>query len=547
MRSHLRTHHPNMGLQEVKSILQSASDSVFNGIVRERCPFCLTYPAATPAQFISHVGKHMEEVAHAAIPMSLITEDTGSIEESLTSENTESIKNTENTDDLEQVGGDPAESSKVADPQSLTDPPLGDRSLSLLQVNHDVTNLVENLNEVLENNEDAALNTTLVITQLMAIGAALSGLHTWQSTESKVAKAAPQLKENVGLSIRVCQILVILIGSKLSGSGWKSEAGKKQKVNHRWLDTSLKDVPSHLEAQVRAMKLLMTIFQCRTMAEQTEQLAKTENREVIDLMKNIGEAEIDDAMPIISDDPSVRLDVDPILMESHIYRRTYQERGSNASLNPSHVELGREWPTAVAPERRQVQKEHYARFESGEAAVGAATGALADAARLLDATKLLWDIMIILESIIDSGNDAYKSEHDRLLFGESAEQLYVKVEMLHRRYDGQIKKAQHKESPEVLVKLKAFVEKTENELRSKQGFLSNARRLLRTQEKKHFKGTIASVQYWTHVVENLLRDATEHVDTPHDRGLSTVGKPLHKKALKDSTTRPQSDISSAID
>lgn len=544
MRSHLRAHHPNLGLQEVGSMLQSASDSVSNGIVQERCPFCFTCPAATPAQFISHVGKHMQEVAHAAIPISLITEDTGSIEESLTSENTESIKNTENTDDLEQVGGDPAESSKGVNPQSLTDPPLGDRSQSLFQVSHDVTNLVKNLNEVLENNKDAALNTTLVITQLYAIGAALSGLHTWQSTESKVVKAAPQLKVDVGLSIGSCQILVKVIGSKLSESGWKSGAGKEQKVNYRWLETSLKDIPSQLEGQARAMKLLMTIFQCRTLAEQTEQLAKTENREVIDLMKNVGEAEIVDAVSIISDDRPVCLDVDPILMESHIYRRAYQERGINASLAPSPVGLGKEWPTATASERHRIQNQDYISFDSMPAA--------AVAGGVLDGGEQLYDILTSMKSIVKSSKDAYKSKQDRLRFDETADKLSDRIRTLHHYFDKGNTKLQQEDDLEILAKLKTFVLKTDTELKSRRGFLSNARRMLWMQEQKHFKETVASMQYWTQVVDDLLRDARglsilDLMDRPHDRVLSTADTPQHIEAVTDHTTRTKSYISSTVD
>ena len=44
-------------------------------ILQEECPFCLTCPASTKSQYVSHLGRHLQQVSHGAIPLSAMTED----------------------------------------------------------------------------------------------------------------------------------------------------------------------------------------------------------------------------------------------------------------------------------------------------------------------------------------------------------------------------------------------------------------------------------------------------------------------------------------
>ncbi len=51
-----------------------------NRTLKDTCPFCQTLLAGQKSQFISHVGRHMQEISHAAIPMSARTDDDGDLE-----------------------------------------------------------------------------------------------------------------------------------------------------------------------------------------------------------------------------------------------------------------------------------------------------------------------------------------------------------------------------------------------------------------------------------------------------------------------------------
>ena len=83
-------------------------------ISREKCPFCLSNPAFSHRQFVSHVGKHMREVAHAAIPPSIMT---GEKEDSdLAHEDSEE----------EALTPDPLEGDDFHVPLQLTDVPVAD-------------------------------------------------------------------------------------------------------------------------------------------------------------------------------------------------------------------------------------------------------------------------------------------------------------------------------------------------------------------------------------------------------------------------------------
>ncbi len=210
---------------------------------------------------------------------------------------------------------------------------------SILQIISSVTRVAKSLNEVRESYDNVALNTTLVASQLSTIRAALEALHAWRVSDTVETEATIQLDKDLGLSLSCCAILITVIDGKLSESGYSPGMGVKQKIRYLWLEDILKEYVSNLEGQVRALQLLLTIFQCRTATEQKQQLANQESREIIEQVRaetmtlGIGEMDMDDAMSILSHDPSVHLDVESILMKSPAYIRVYGgEVGDSESL-----------------------------------------------------------------------------------------------------------------------------------------------------------------------------------------------------------------------
>lgn len=200
---------------------------------------------------------------------------------------------------------------------------------SIIQIIGNVTRVAKSLNEIRQSYTNVALNITLVASQLSTIRAALEALHTWRANDNVETEASLQLDEDLGLSLNCCALLITVIDGKLAESGYTPDMGMKQKIRYLWLEDILKEYVSNLEGQVRALQLLLTIFQCRTATEQKQQLANQETREIIEQVRaetmtlGLGESDLDDAISILSQDPSVHLDVDSILMKSPAYRRVY--------------------------------------------------------------------------------------------------------------------------------------------------------------------------------------------------------------------------------
>ena len=203
-----------------------------------------------------------------------------------------------------------------------------------------VTRVAKGLNEVRESYKHVALNITLVASQLSTIRAALEAIHTWRTGDTIETEASKQLDTDLGLSLSCCAILITVIDGKLEESGYKPGVEEmSKKVKYLWLEDTLKEYVSNLEGQVRALQLLLTIFQCRTATEQKQQLAKAESRTIIEQVRaetmtlGVEETDIDDAISVFSHDPSVHLDVDSILMKSPAYKRVYGEVRIGSSLS----------------------------------------------------------------------------------------------------------------------------------------------------------------------------------------------------------------------
>ena len=105
--------------------------------------------------------------------------------------------------------------------------------------------------------------------------------------------------------------------------------GVKQKIRYLWLEEILKEYISNLEGQVRALQLLLTIFQCRTETEMRQKIGNQESRIIIEQVRAetaslaLDTKDFQDAASVLSLDPSVTLDVDSELLKSPAYKRVY--------------------------------------------------------------------------------------------------------------------------------------------------------------------------------------------------------------------------------
>ena len=193
------------------------------------------------------------------------------------------------------------------------------------------------MNEVRESYNNVALNTTLVASQLSTIRAALEAIYEWRASDQDPTGPSRQLDKDLGMSLSCCAILISVIDGKLDDSGYMP--GLKQKIKYLWLEDILKEYISNLEGQVRALQLLLTIFQCRTATEKRQKLAKEESRTIIEQVRAetaslaLDNMSFQDAASVLSLDPSVTLDIDSILMKSPAYKRVY----GNARLHMAPV------------------------------------------------------------------------------------------------------------------------------------------------------------------------------------------------------------------
>ena len=198
---------------------------------------------------------------------------------------------------------------------------------SIVQLITCVTKLSKQLNEIKNSYDNVALNMTLVASQLSTIRAALEALHDWRSNDKEDTAHSQQLDKDLSVSLSCCAILVTVIDGKLGESGYVP--GVKQKIRYVWLENILKEYLSNLEGQVRALQLLLTIYQCKTATEQRAELQKRESRLIIEnvcaetqTLRTRNE-DVSDAASVLSFNPSVRFDFDAILLDHPAYINAY--------------------------------------------------------------------------------------------------------------------------------------------------------------------------------------------------------------------------------
>lgn len=214
---------------------------------------------------------------------------------------------------------------------------------AILQIIDTVTRVAKRLNEVRESYKNVALNTALVEGQLSTIRAALEALYEWRASDRDSSQHSKQLDKDLGMSLSCCAILIGVIDGKLDEAGHKP--GLVQKIKYSWLENILRDYISNLEGQVRALQLLLTIFQCRTEAEKRQRLGNEENRTIMEQVRAdtaslaLDNKDFQETASMLSLDPSVTFDIDSILMQSPAYRRVYGDARRNrppvASADPT--------------------------------------------------------------------------------------------------------------------------------------------------------------------------------------------------------------------
>ncbi|KAL8723779.1 MAG: hypothetical protein Q9181_007209 [Wetmoreana brouardii] len=202
-----------------------------------------------------------------------------------------------------------------------------------------VAKLAKKLNEIRESYNAVALNIQLAAIQLSTIRAALEDIAEWRLNAPADTRASRNLDATLADSLKGCAVLITVIDGKLGEAGYTP--GVKQKMRHLWLEEVLQGYMSNLDGQVRALQLLLTSFQCRTVAEQMQRLERAEARSVFEQVRadtaslTIGNRDLEDAASVLSYDPSVNFEVDDILLKHPAYIAAYGTRRPPLPRRPS--------------------------------------------------------------------------------------------------------------------------------------------------------------------------------------------------------------------
>ena len=126
-----------------------------------------------------------------------------------------------------------------------------------------VIRLAKTLNDLREKYDYAALNISLVASSLWTIRAALEAIDAWRNSTHDSSQSSRQLDLDLRISLESCAVLVAVIDRKL-GETNLTKPSVFDKLRFVSLDSLLKDFTSNLDGQVRALQLLLTIFQWYT-------------------------------------------------------------------------------------------------------------------------------------------------------------------------------------------------------------------------------------------------------------------------------------------
>jgi hypothetical protein len=500
LRSHLSKAHPALSSQEITSEVQSASELVFSRFGRERCPFCLTLPASTPGQYFSHIGRHLQEVALAAIPMSLMSEDTGSLE------------GLDDSDDEVQREGISMESAGMTDsqtPAASKNTDENDRNLrSILSESIDrnissVIEVVKRLREVCESDNDIVFVTAGHFTDICAI---LKTILTWHMTENSGQEIIPQLYEDISISLDICAILVKVIFGQLSESGCMPGLKGKQKIRYVWLEDVLKEHLLRLEDLVRTLRLLLTICRRRTLADQSKLLAIPTSRKIIE--KGRAEmVEIDEQMTMPPQDLSVLQNVDS-------------------------------FPWKL-PDDMRVEKEEHAEIYPGS--LSGPGDPFATIVSIMEITHLV-------ERLHDYGKDQYSTKSGRLAFDESVEELFAIVKRFEVRSksvacDNDLlwRQIERSNDTDTLQAIKSAIEDALHESRPSRGFRANARRLLNRRDAKGSQITVEKVKEWTAKIRSILDNDHSIVARDHQQDSGSRPRDGERRAYAERAAKAEQE------
>ena len=191
-----------------------------------------------------------------------------------------------------------------------------------------ITKIATSVSNIKQQWQYASLNISMVSGSLWAVKAALEEIAEWRGLSNEKSQKSEQLDKNLKVCVESCAVLIAVVENRLKDIDLDN-ISKLDKARFLGLDALFKDFANSLGAQVRALQLLLTIYQCRSLAEQNELLQKNHTQKIVWAAKQstvsmaYEERDIEDAASILSETPSTSFSFDQILMQYQSYSRTY--------------------------------------------------------------------------------------------------------------------------------------------------------------------------------------------------------------------------------
>ena len=297
------------------------------------------------------VGRHLDEIALAVLPRDQQAEDQSDSESSVPSANDSVAEPPSNPPPYKTLKQD-----SLHEKETLSEDAAGDM---IIRVSDSATALATHLTELGEMTQGVGFNFIEMVNQLSDLRAALQTLQELDMSIKGSTLFRDQLQESLAGSLTSCETLFAAIEEQLLILRLRPE------FRFRWnsMKTSrffkkLEDLSPLLDSQIRALQLLLTVCQARTLTEQRQQLrtdmepVMSDNADVLEQLRQL----IKDTQSVTSDNvdvsdtesvasnagsvASVSLDVDPILMNSRAYKRAHTHRHRSASLSRSDASEG---------------------------------------------------------------------------------------------------------------------------------------------------------------------------------------------------------------
>lgn len=124
------------------------------------------------------------------------------------------------------------------------------------------TKMIKCLHELQERSKEAGLMVALLISQLTTLRAALNQIEEWISSSLAAVPQYHQLIMDLEGSLCSCNILIACMDHHISKLAWTEDEALTYKSRVRVVleDRAIKDCLDHLNNQINALNLLLTVF-----------------------------------------------------------------------------------------------------------------------------------------------------------------------------------------------------------------------------------------------------------------------------------------------